>query len=227
MKKTEVSRIIALLFCCLTAIILSESISASPARFTLVIDAGHGGLDGGAVAADGTKESILNLEIALRFRQLALLCGLPAVMTREQETLDYPETETTVHAKKVWDQNRRVTLINGTDGALLVSIHQNQYPDARPNGTQVLYGREEASEQLGTLTHENLRSCLCPGSRRVAAPVSESIYLMKHVSCPAILVECGFLSNREEARLLKTEAYQTQLALVLTASCLQFQSRYL
>ena len=226
-KKARLRALAALLFSALTAIILSGGALAVRAPTTLVIDAGHGGLDGGAVAADGTAESGLNLAIAQRLQLLSLLCGVPVTMTRESETLSYPESESTVRAKKVWDQKRRAELINAVENAVLISIHQNKYPDARPSGTQVLYGAAEGSELLGTLTHENLISALCPGNRRVAAPVSKTIYLMKHISCPAILVECGFLSNREESQRLKEPGYQTKLALVLAASYLQFQMRYL
>ena len=196
--------------------------AALDGRTMLVIDAGHGGLDGGAVAADGTVESGINLAIALRMQALAGLFGQPSVMTRTGDTLDYPETASTTHAKKVWDQQQRVTLINALPDAVLVSIHQNKYPDARPHGPQVLYGKADSSEALAALLQSELSRCLCPENRRVAAPISESIYLMKHIQCPAVLVECGFLSNLEEAARLAAPDYQTQLALVLTASCLQF-----
>lgn len=188
----------------------------------LVIDAGHGGTDGGAVAADGTVESGINLAIALRMKAVAGLLGLPGVLTRSAEALDYPESASTTHAKKVWDQQQRVALINALPNAVLVSIHQNKYPDARPRGAQALYGREEGSEVLAALMQDALTRCLCPDNRRVAAPISDSIYLMKSVRCPAVLVECGFLSNPEELARLKTPDCQTQLALVLAASYLQF-----
>lgn len=196
--------------------------SALNGRPVLVIDAGHGGLDGGAVAADGTVESEINLAIALRMQALARLFGQPSAMTRSRDVLDYPETASTTHAKKVWDQKQRVALINALPDAVLVSIHQNKYPDARPHGPQALYGKAEGSEALAALLQSELTRSLCPENRRVAAPISESIYLMKNIQCPAVLVECGFLSNPEEAARLASPDYQTQLALVLTASCLQF-----
>ena len=212
-----------MLFFALTAIILSEGAVAAPT--TLIVDPGHGGLDGGAVAADGTRESALNLAIACRLQMIALLCGVPVTMTRDTEELSYPESETKKKKKKVWDQKRRVTLINAAEHAVLISIHQNKYPDARPNGTQVLFGRTEGSEALGKTVHENLISALCPENRRVAAPISETIYLMRHIDCPAILVECGFLSNEADCSRLKDAGYQTKLALILAASFLQ--TRYL
>lgn len=183
-----------------------------------MIDAGHGGLDGGAVSERGDRESVINLSIALRLHDLCRLFGQNAVLTRASETLDYPPEASTVREKKVWDQKRRLALINGTPNAVLLSIHQNHYPDARPSGTQVLYAATEGSEAFAAYVHELLRQHLCPENRRVAAPASDGIYLMKHVDCPAILVECGFLSNPEEARRLTDPSYQMKLAAILCAA---------
>lgn len=234
LKKFRIPVAAVLLFSLITAIIVSvirnkDETNNVPvmgvvprAAPTLVIDAGHGGLDGGASAADGTLESAVNLEIARRAEALARLFGVRTVMTRDSEELDYPDESATIHAKKVWDQKTRVELINATENAVLLSIHQNKFPDARPSGTQVLYAKTEGSADFAELTHANLIACLCPENRRVAAPISDSIYLMKSVNCPAILVECGFLSNPTEAAKLKTGEYQTALATVLVASYLQY-----
>ena len=194
-----------------------------PEGHVLVIDPGHGGLDGGASAGDGTTESVLNLQIALRMEALARLTGAECRLTRREEALDYPAELDTVHEKKVWDQKTRVALINNTPGAVLFSVHQNRYPDPRPSGCQVLYAKTPGSKELGELVHGNLVSRLCPENRRVAAPVGESIYLMKQIGCPAILVECGFLSNYEEAKKLESEGYQKLLAAVLVASYWQYE----
>ena len=233
LKKIRIHAVIILLFCLITAIIIAqgngkkhtdvavmaEAISTAP---VLVIDAGHGGMDGGATAEDGTPESILNLELAQRTRALASLFGLRTVMTRESEDLNYPAEADTIRAKKVWDQKSRVELINSTEGAILLSIHQNKYPDPRPSGIQVLYADTEGSDVFAELTHSNLSACFCPESRRVAMPASKSIFLMKQVTCPAVLVECGFLSNPAEAKKLKNSSYQTALATALAASYLQY-----
>ena len=198
------------------------SAKRAPGDFVLVIDPGHGGLDGGATAADGTEESAINLAIALRLRSLCLFLGLPVRMTRTTEALDYPEAAETVREKKVWDQKRRVELINALDNAVLLSVHQNKYPDSRPSGSQVLYAKTAGSAELAALAHANLIAALCPENRRVAAPISEEIYLMREVRCPAILIECGFLSNPEEAALLKSGDYQLRIAAILAASSIQF-----
>ena len=235
LKKLRVPAAAVLLFSALTAIMIPiyiESLNApaipasnqdtTAAALTLILDPGHGGLDGGAVAADGTKESTLNLEIAFRTRQLAELFGLPSIMTRKKEELEYPDPDATIHAKKVWDQKNRVELINRFQNALLLSIHQNRFPDSRPKGSQVLYAKNSGSKEFAEITHYNLIAQLNPENRRVAAPISDSIFLMKQVHCPAILVECGFLSNPSETERLKSIHYQNSLAVVLLGSCLQY-----
>jgi len=188
----------------------------------LIIDAGHGGLDGGASTSDGVTESDINLAVALKMEAVANFLGISTVMTRESADLNYPESESTIAARKVWDQKTRVDLINSIESGYLISVHQNSYPDARPRGSQVLYAKTEGSQTLGEIAHSNLIEQLNPDNRRVAAPISESIFLMKSVNCPAILVECGFLSNKDEAAILQTEEYKTKLAIVLVASYLQF-----
>ena len=219
-----------LLFLALTAIIgnraqpLSRPVSAEvSASDTLLIDPGHGGLDGGAVAADGTLESAINLAISLRLRDLCRLWGVPCSMTRTEESLAYPEHLGSIHEKKVWDQQRRLAMTKTECDPVLLSIHQNFYPDPRPSGVQVLYAGAAGSELLGAIAHDNLIQWLCPDCRRVCMPAEKSIYLMQQVQCPAILVECGFLSNPVEASQLNTSAYQTKIAAILLASYLQYE----
>ena len=199
-----------------------RAVQADAAPPVLVIDAGHGGADGGAVAADGTQESDINLDIALRLEALARFWGVRPVMTRAGEDIAYPEDAGTIAAKKVADQHARVGLINNTPGAVLLSIHQNKYPAASPRGIQVFYGKAAGSDALAQLTQSNLTAQLCPGNRRVAAPADRNIYLMDKVNCTAVLIECGFLSNPDDLAALKTDAYRTKLAAVLLASWLQY-----
>ena len=200
--------------------------SAEPiteADTSFIIDPGHGGLDGGAISADGVQESGINQAIGDRIYALFRIFGVDALLTRSSEALDYPENQVSIHAKKAWDLKRRAELVNSCPNAVLLSIHQNSFPDLRPNGTQVFYGSEEGSKRLGELLQSNLTACLCPENRRVAAPVSAKNYLLNSVKCPAVLIECGFLSNPQEAAKLADSAYQTALAAVILASCLQYR----
>ena len=227
----RIAIISALLFLAGTAIIIasvgSKTSLAMAARQTppmLLIDAGHGGLDGGAVSSDGVKESGVNLAIAQKLHDLCRFLGEACMLTRSGEALDYPPEAKTVREKKLWDQNRRIAQVNATENALLISIHQNLYPDPRPSGTQVFYAGTEGSQAFAELTHENLRCHLCPENRRVAVPAKDTIFLLRSIHCPAILVECGFLSNPAEADKLTSAEYQTELAAILCVSYLQFIS---
>lgn len=201
----------------------AQSVFAENER-VLIIDAGHGGADGGAVAADGTVESGINLAIARRLESMAGLFGVETLMTRTSEDIDYPESADTVGKMKSADQAARVKLINSVPDGVLISIHQNYYPDPRPSGAQVLYAATDGSRELGELTHEAIVSNLCPDNRRVASPVDKDIYIMRSAKCPAILVECGFISNEQELSLLLDGTYQTKLAAVLLTSYLQYES---
>ena len=215
-----------LAFAVIMAVLPGNCVFAEGMNHTLVIDPGHGGLDGGASAADGTAESGINLAIAQRVWLLTRLFGVDARLTRDSETLDYPADAHTVHEKKLWDQKSRVALIESIDGAALLSIHQNRFPDSRPSGSQALYARTAGSEAWAKLTHAALIQALCPENRRVAAPISEDVFLLRSVTCPAILVECGFLSNPAEAERLKTDACQRRIAVVLFATFLEWESQY-
>ena len=144
-------------------------------------------------------------------------------MTRDSPEIAYPDNATTIAERKKADQHQRAELIRKTDNAVLISIHQNCYPDRKPSGAQVLYAESNGSDALGTAMHDNLVAYLDPQNRRVAAPISDKIYLMREVKCPAVLVECGFLSNESECAKLKDSGYQTKLAAVIIASYLQYR----
>lgn len=194
--------------------------SAKP-KYTFLLDAGHGGEDGGALTAAGEKESDINLAIALKADQLMGFCGMHAILIRSEDISIHDPAAKTIREKKVSDIRNRVSLIEDTENAMLLSIHQNSYSDPRYSGAQVFYGGNEVSKQWGEAAQIILRTTLDPDNQRAAKPIPDSVYLMNHITCPAILVECGFLSNGEEAALLLTETYQKQLALALTgiAAC--------
>lgn len=192
----------------------------SAGDFTLVIDPGHGGIDGGAVAVDGTKESDINLGIALKLRALAEFYALENAMTRQDDSSRSSVDRYSEHEDLV----SRADFVNAAENPVLISIHQNCYPTGQPSGPQVLYAATEASESLGKLTHQNLIGNLYPGNRRVAEPASRKLYVLNHVSCPAILVECGFLSNLSDLGKLSDSSYQTMLSAVLMASYLQYKT---
>lgn len=195
-----------------------ETVAARLAESTLVIDAGHGGIDGGALGADGSRESDINLAIALRLQAVSAFCGQNCVMTRTDNSRGADSQTYSEHEELVY----RTELVNATPNAILLSIHQNCYPTAQPSGAQVIYSVNGKSELFGKLTHANLISCLDPENRRVAEPDKNKLYVLSNVKCPAILVECGFVSNYSDITKLTDNRYQTALATVLMSSYLQF-----
>ena len=197
-----------------------QETAASPENErTLVIDAGHGGIDCGALGVDGTKESDLNLAIALRLRALAELYGQNNLMIRQDDSTKSDTESYSEHRDLVC----RAELTNAALNPVYISIHQNTYPTGQPSGPQVIYASGDSSRALGMLTHANILRSLYPDSRRVAEPASKQLYVLSHVDCPAILVECGFLSNPHDLERLKDPGFQIGLASVLIASYLQFQ----
>ena len=178
----------------------------------LIIDPGHGGVDGGAVSVNGVNESVINLDIAKKMELMCEFMGFPVLMTRKSEELDYPDDCTTIAARKRHDQKSRVAFINAAENAVVLSIHQNSFPNSKPYGPQSFYTNDEAAQSLATLVQDCLNEALCPEKRRVAAPVAKSIYLMKSIDYPGVLVECGFVSNKREAALLETEEYRLKIA---------------
>ncbi len=198
----------------------------APARYghtCLIIDAGHGGEDGGAVSLSGVSESTINLAIARRMDLLLGLYGVPVHMLRNEDISLHSSDANTIRQKKVSDLHNRVEAINSIEQAILISIHQNSFPEPKYSGAQVFFAPTEGSQLFAEYTQEVLRVCLDKGNSRVASKIPDSVYLMNHISCPAILVECGFLSNPAEDQLLQTPEYQLMLASCIVGSYLQYQ----
>lgn len=191
-----------------------------PNRSIIIIDAGHGGEDGGATSCTGVLESALNLEIAIRLNDLMHLLGYNTVMVRTTDTAIHTQGNT-IAARKASDLKARVQLANTTEHGLLISIHQNYFTDERYSGAQVFYSATAGSEKLGKLLQTNMVSTLNPGSNR-RAKRSSGVYLMEHIACTGVLVECGFLSNRIEEAKLRSPDYQKKLCCVIASSVNQF-----
>lgn len=185
-------------------------------EYIFVIDAGHGYPDGGATSGSGVLECTINLQIAKRLDDLLHFLGFETVMIRSTEDSVYTEGES-IGAKKVSDLKNRVQMVNATKNAVLLSIHQNTYPDSRYGGPQVLYAANEQSRGLATELQNSLKNALDPSSRRTAKKGS-NIYLLEHIDCPGVLIECGFISNPEEKAKLLSKAYQQQLCCVIAAA---------
>lgn len=194
---------------------------AQEAPVTVVLDPGHGGEDGGAVSPDGVAESQLNLAVSERVNDLLRFAGQRTRMTRTEDVSIHTEGET-VRARKASDIRNRVVLVNETERPVLLSIHQNSLPSSPvTHGAQVFWNRQEGADNLARIVQDSLNRTINAGNEKHPKQIQDSIYLMKHVTAPAILVECGFLSNGEETGKLQTPSYQTKLAAAITAGYLR------
>ena len=206
--------IASILFTQLVLVTAADSLRYSP---RIIIDPGHGGDDGGAVSLSGKKESEINLEIALRCELLAAFMGTCPIMTRYTEEIAYPDDAVTIRARKVWDQHSRAELANSIDNALFISIHQNKYTSSGPSGAQVFYN-DAVSEPIAKSITEQFFKYVNADKKRTAKPVSEDIYLFHAAKCPALLIECGFLSNPAEAEKLESAEHQKLLSMIIIGS---------
>ena len=197
----------------------SATVSAAAAQTPLVIlDAGHGGTDGGSSSPGGTKESDINLQVTLKTDAVLGLLGEETLLVRDSDKDLSDAGAETISQKKVTDIRNRVSLINAHPEAVLVSIHQNTYPEQKYYGAQVFYGAVGESMQLAQQLQENLIRCVDPTNQRKAKTISPDVYLMKHIEVPGVLIECGFLSNPEEEAKLESEGYQKQLAVTIAVT---------
>ena len=188
----------------------------SPLSPTIILDAGHGGEDGGASSADGLLEKDLNLSLVLTMRDILIANGVNVILTRETDTLLYDRNADFQGQKKRLDMAARLKIANETPNAVFVSIHMNTYPHPSCQGVQVWYSENnEASFELAKTIQSTTQELLQKGNDRTVKRSGSSIYLLRKLECPAVLVECGFLSSPEEAVLLGDESYRQQLALVL------------
>lgn len=191
-------------------------------RATVIIDAGHGGIDGGASTLSGVRESQINLQIAIRLDDLMHFLGIQTKMIRTDDVSVYKSGDT-IAAKKISDLKERVRIANETDKALLISIHQNHFDDQRYYGPQVFYNHLPEAKELSETMQKTLTFVMSPDSRR-ACKKANGIYLMEKVNCPAVLVECGFLSNNNESLRLQNSDYQKRLCAILATCTSSFLS---
>ena len=200
-----------------------EKAVLAPARLPgrqLILDAGHGGEDGGAVSLTGVPESGINLSVVLKLDQVFGFYGVVPVLLRETDISLHDSEADTLRKKKVSDLHNRVAAIEGTENAVVISIHQNTFQDPAYHGAQVFFRPGEESQALAALVQDSLRS-MDPSNQRSPSKIPDSVYLMKHITCPDVLVECGFLSNREEEMKLRGDGYQIKLAACIASAWLR------
>ena len=189
----------------------------------VVIDAGHGDPDGGAVSKRGTVESELNLKVAQLLEKQLGSRGYKVIMTRETEDGIHTEKSKTIREKKKEDMQNRLEIVNSSGADIFVSIHMNLFQSEKYRGAEVLYSDKfENSLLLAELIQAELVAIDPDNQPRQTKKADSSIFLMKNAEIPAVLVECGFLSNVEEEKLLKDEEYQERLAGAICDGIVQY-----
>ena len=222
---------VALLFCFIGirysssekhAAITAVPLSSFP---TIVIDAGHGGEDGGASLYGGAPEKELNLQIANDLRDMLKVMGFKIVMTRTDDTLLYDKNADYHGHKKSMDLANRLKIARKTENAVLISIHMNAFPETKYSGLQVYYSKNAVnSQKLALLVQETNKSLLTPENERKIKQAGSNIYLLDRFEGTAILIECGFLSNDAERTLLNTAEYRQKLSAVFLSAIISFTS---
>ena len=186
----------------------------------LILDAGHGGEDGGAVSLTGTPESQINLAIVLKLRDIMGLYGVDPTLLREEDISLHDSGADTLREKKRSDLKNRVAAIEEVEDVTLISIHQNTYPGSRYHGAHIFYAPTEGSKALAEHFQNSIKTALQPDNERAVKRIPDTVYIMNHVSCPAVLIECGFLTNPEEEAMLRDEDYQRKLSAIIAAAWL-------
>ena len=179
---------------------------------TIIIDAGHGGEDGGAVSSNRVSEAQINLNIALKLQNLLEQSGATVVLTRSDENAIYDIDKKTLRQKKNSDLKNRVKIGNTSSADIFVSIHLNKIDQSQYYGWQTFYKNgNEQGKKLATCIQNNLNEAIQKENKRTPLKISD-VYIIKNVEIPTTIVECGFLSNPEEEKQLQTDEYQNKLA---------------
>lgn len=222
--------LLVLLFTFISVLVISRravvtgSYVANGDTFTVIVDAGHGGEDGGAVAPDGSPEKDFNLDIALKLENILKLYGFEVIMTRSTDKMTCDDGLDTQRAKKVSDIKNRLKLIQRYPEAVFVSIHQNNFQDRKQNGTQVFYSKNNfRSKELADLIQDSIVNNLQKDNKRLTKKSGTEIYLLYHSNNPSVLVECGFLSNEGDLSLLKNENYRFEIALLIADGIMKYR----
>lgn len=190
---------------------------------TVIIDAGHGGEDGGAIGKNGAYEKDINLEIAKKLKSKLDTLGIPCILTRSTDILLYDRNTDYEGKKKKLDLLARKEFAEKYDNAIFISVHQNSYPKEQYSGFQVYYSpNNDTSVLLANLLEKSVSEALPETRCRPSKLSTSSIYLLDKLQCPAILVECGFISNQTECIRLCNEEYQNRLCEAIVAGIIDF-----
>ena len=194
----------------------SSNVQTNMTKKVIVLDAGHGGIDGGCVSVNGVAEKGINLSIVQTLRDSLDILGFDVVCTREDDRSIHDSGVEGIAKQKLSDMKNRLDIINRYDDALVVSVHQNQFVDPRYSGAQMFYAKEnDDSRRLAECMKKQFVALLQPSNERETKPVGKEMYLIHNAKSPALMVECGFLSNPDEAKLLESADYQKKVAFTI------------
>ena len=192
---------------------------------TVIIDAGHGGEDGGAIGKNGVYEKDINLDVAKDLSSMLRSCGINVVMTRETDTMLYEKNVDYKGRKKLLDLAARLKIGESYDNCIFVSIHMNSFPQEKYRGLQVYYSpNRPESALLANAIQDSVHTSLQPQNQRKTKSATKSIFLMDRISKPAVLIECGFISNAEECDLLCSHDYRQKLTFAIFCGITEFIS---
>ena len=199
----------------------STYVYASADSAVIIVDAGHGGEDPGAIGVNGVLEKDLNLSISMLVRDRLAERGFSVVLTREEDRLLYAEDENVKGIRKISDLKNRVKIFNSYENAIVVSIHMNSFGASKYSGTQIYYSSTDGSRALAESIRQSVVSDLQPENRR-GLKKSEGLYLLENSIHPTVLVECGFLSNPEECEKLSEKEYQKTLSFSIVCGIIKY-----
>ncbi|MDR0986979.1 MAG: N-acetylmuramoyl-L-alanine amidase [Ruminococcus sp.] len=207
------------------AVSVMTGAEAPAVKPVLVLDAGHGGIDGGCSSANGDVEKNINLNIIKSLDCIAQLYGYDTVLTRETDKSIYDKGVTGIRNQKISDMDNRLEIFNSYPGAVCVSVHQNMYTDPRFKGAQMFYSdTNEDNELLAQIMQEKFATTIQPYNEREIKLCGNELFLCYYCSNPTIMIECGFLSNPDEAALLVTPEYQSNVAFTIFSGLCEYQS---
>ncbi len=210
-----------------TALAAGRSVAVSNfkalAKPVIIIDAGHGGEDGGTQSADGVLEKDINLAISLKLQKILTRYGFKTVMIRDTDRMIYDEGSNTVRMRKSSDLHNRMDIMKNHPGCIFLSIHQNHFVESKYNGAQVFYCKTQSgSEVLADCIQKSIVHSLQKENTRQIKPCDSSVYLIHNAVSTAVMVECGFLSNPEEADKLNDNTYQYEMALAIAKGLVNY-----
>ncbi len=192
-------------------------------EFCIILDAGHGGMDGGCVSAEGRLEKDINLAIMLEVKELCELYGYKVEVTRDSDISIHDAGITGIGEQKKSDMENRLGIFNSHDNAVCVSIHQNNFTDEKYSGAQMFYYEGDAeNERFARIMQQQFVNNLQPDNNREIKPCGDSLYLCRYSENPTVMVECGFLSNPDEAALLSDNIYQKKVAFTIFSGIMEY-----